>query len=283
VAVPADDEWYIWNVTNLARNAFGGKLTLVLTVQNRGDSFTTSFYSKESYNPQYSPQMVIEYSAKDVDPIIVDGDPSDWLALGLAPAGADPPYNIKTYQQNICADMLEAWVHNDSAYLYLMIKVRGGYPDKWQTTLYAIMMDTDQNASTGNPEGYDYMISAIDAEGWLSIWNKTTLDFEAQKRISVAAGDLGYVEWCFLLNDIQHQEKITFTFNTIQQDTAYDGIVNSIVLEGKITPHNSSFFIPTYYVLVATLSAMMILLVYIALKRMKVKSVEKPTPSNPAF
>jgi hypothetical protein len=145
------------------------------------------------------------------------------------------------------------------------------------------MMNTDQNANTGSQEGYDYMISAINAEGWVSIWNETTLDFEAQKRVSVSAGDLGYVEWCVLLNDIQHQEKITFTFNTVQQDTAYDGIVNSIVLEGKITPETSSFFIPTYYVLIATLAAMILLLVIIALKRMKVKSVGKPTPFTPAF
>lgn len=275
VAVPNEDEWYAWNVTSLASDALGGKLTLVLTVEDRWDSFTVSFYSKEGFQLEYSPEMLIEYSAEGVDPIVVDGDPSDWLTLGLAPAGTDPPYNIEPYQHDICADLLEAWVHNDSACLYFMIKVRGGYPDEWHTTTFSIMIDTDQDPSTGSPEGYEYTISAADAGGWLSIWNATTLDFEVQKRLSVSAGDLGYIEWCVLLDDIQRQERVTLTFNTIHEhDSCCDGIVNSITLDARVTPEVlSSTSISLSIYAIVTIISIITLLAIVAYKKIRFRRI----------
>jgi len=64
VAVPFEDTWYSWNVTSLVNNALGSKLTLVLSVEDIGDSYTTAFYSKDGW--QNNPELLIEL--KDGDP-----------------------------------------------------------------------------------------------------------------------------------------------------------------------------------------------------------------------
>lgn len=64
VAVPLEYTWYSWNVTSLVNNALGSMLTLVLSVEDIGDSYSTAFYSKEGW--QNNPELVIEF--KDGEP-----------------------------------------------------------------------------------------------------------------------------------------------------------------------------------------------------------------------
>jgi hypothetical protein len=168
--------------------------------------------------------------------ITIDGNPNDWVALGLSPIGTDPPYNIKSYH-DICADLLEAWVHCDSNNLYLMIKVRGGYPADWDTTTYMIGLD-DKNSSTGDPNGYDYVVGGSQNVGVLLGWNETTLSWNTKGRLEMAAGDLGYVEWLVPFSYIHVMENVDFEF--VSHDK-YFGVVNTIRVNNVTIPEFPSF------------------------------------------
>ena len=54
--------WYSWNVTEEVKNSQEGYLTLVLTVENDGESLSTNFNSKDSYSDNH-PRLVITYEA----------------------------------------------------------------------------------------------------------------------------------------------------------------------------------------------------------------------------
>lgn len=192
--------------------------------------------------------FVIPVHAAD---IVVDGDPSDWTALGLTPLGTDPPYNIKSYHDT-CADLLEAWVYYDSNNLYLMIKVRGGYPDDWDNNVYFIALDTDQNSHTGSQIGAEYVVMGSDGSGALYVWNKITLEFDFEKFIPIAAGDLGYVEWCVSLEDIQRPEKANLKFDTF--DDIFDDTVNTIYLHDVAIPEFPSFLILPLFMIATSLA-----------------------------
>lgn len=243
VAVPIEDSRYSWDVTNLVNSFLGKKVSFVLTITDFGDSYTASFYSKE--RPKYCPELVIEYWSEKAS-ITVDGDPSDWTALGLSSMGTDPAFNIQPYHDT-CTDLLEAWACNDSINFYLMIKVRGGYPDEWDTTMFQILMDTDQNLNTSSPEGAEYEVIGFKGQD-LSKWNATTLEFETKRLVPVAAGSGGYVEWSVFLGDTQSPNKTDFTFNTVHKhDSALDGVVNTITLKDIVVPEfPSSLLVPVF-------------------------------------
>jgi hypothetical protein len=63
VAVPLQDQWYSWNVTEPVNSAAGSKLTLVLSVEDINEHYDAYFYSRDGW---YSPELVIEL--KDVAP-----------------------------------------------------------------------------------------------------------------------------------------------------------------------------------------------------------------------
>jgi hypothetical protein len=73
VAVPFEDTWYSWNVTSLVNNALGSRLTLMLAVEDIGESYTTGFYSKEGW--QNNPELVIEFK---------DGDPPTYASFHMS-------------------------------------------------------------------------------------------------------------------------------------------------------------------------------------------------------
>ena len=172
--------------------------------------------------------------------IIIDGDPSDWTALGLTPAGTDPPYNIKSYH-DICADLLEAWVYHDVDNLYLMIKVRGGYPADWDRNSYLIALDTDMNKSTGDQLGNDYGVAGSDALGALLVWNETTLSWNGKAQVEMKAGNTGYIEWRVPFSEISTtgQGDITVaSYDDILKET-----VNTIFLDNIVIPEFSMPFL----------------------------------------
>ncbi|MHC3129498.1 MAG: DNRLRE domain-containing protein [Candidatus Bathyarchaeota archaeon] len=74
VASVLDDyQWYAWDITNDVKTALNdGILTVVLSVQNTGDSFTSNFYSKEGWRNH--PKLVIGYATQtfcSVSPSVV--------------------------------------------------------------------------------------------------------------------------------------------------------------------------------------------------------------------
>ena len=90
VAVPFQDTWYSWNVTSLVNNALGSKLTLVLSVEDIGDSFSTAFNSKEDF--QNNPELAIEFK---------DGNPPTYanfnLSKNLVKTGEDFVVSVDLY------------------------------------------------------------------------------------------------------------------------------------------------------------------------------------------
>jgi len=62
VPVPFEDEWYSWNVTSDVQGALGDKLTEVFTVEDTGESFSTSFYSKDAWAEDERARLLITYS-----------------------------------------------------------------------------------------------------------------------------------------------------------------------------------------------------------------------------
>ena len=64
VAVPFEDTWYSWDITNLVNNTLGSRMTIALTVEDIGDTYLTSFYSKDGYSNH--PELVLEF--KDGQP-----------------------------------------------------------------------------------------------------------------------------------------------------------------------------------------------------------------------
>jgi len=160
--------------------------------------------------------------------ITVDGNPNDWIELGLNPVGTDPPFNIESYH-DICADLLEAWVYNDTENLYFMIKVRGGYPEDWDRNTYFISIDADKNLETGGGMGWEYIISGMDGSAFFSIWNQTTLEFDIKYTLEIAAGDTGYIEWAVPLNYLNYTGKMDLKFST--WDNILKETVNSITVK----------------------------------------------------
>jgi len=73
VSVLDDDQWYAWDIDKDVKTALDdGILTVVLSVQNVGDSFESSFYSKEGWNNH--PRLVIGYATQilcSVSPSVV--------------------------------------------------------------------------------------------------------------------------------------------------------------------------------------------------------------------
>jgi len=172
--------------------------------------------------------------------IVVDGDSADWEDLGLAPMGTDPPYNKQSYH-DICADLLEAWVYTSTENLYLMIKVRGGYPDDWNTNAFDIYLDIDRNSATGDPVGSDYLVRGFASTGSFYEWNTSTLEWDYKKQIPVAAGGLGYVEWVVSLEDVGFEGEIHIDFTT--WDKTYLQQVNVIHLFDVMIPEFQSLII----------------------------------------
>jgi hypothetical protein len=73
VSVLDDGQWYAWDIDEDVKAALDdGMLTMVLKVQNVGDSFESSFYSKEGWDNH--PRLVIGYATQiscSVSPSVV--------------------------------------------------------------------------------------------------------------------------------------------------------------------------------------------------------------------
>lgn len=173
--------------------------------------------------------------------IIIDGNPNDWVALGLSPIGTDPPYNTETYH-HISSDLLEAWACRDEVNLYLMIKVRGGYSFDWDRVDYSVWINIDPEADTGAIGKWDYAVSDGHYNlGSLFAWNETILTWSYRSGLQAHAGSLGHIEWKVPLNIIGNVTDFEFRYYT--WDSYLHETVNEIRCTAtlNIVPEFSSF------------------------------------------
>jgi len=187
--------------------------------------------------------------------ITVDGDPSDWTALGLSTIGTDPPYNIKSYH-DISSDLLEVWACMDSSCLYLMMKVRGGDSYDFRQVAYEVWMNVDPNAGTGSVGKWDYAaILGSRSYTYLFNWNETTLSFSAVNNgnYSGKAGGLGYIEWGIPMTIIGNVSSVELMFFT--WDSYLDETVNKIQVTVTPTMVIPEFFSTIVLVLPLTIAA----------------------------
>jgi hypothetical protein len=122
--------------------------------------------------------------------ILIDGNISDWLALGLSPIGTDPPNNVGDH--DISSDLLEAWAYTDTENLYLAMKVNGGGFYNYDNVEYQIYLNTDTETYKVkyfhwyDDKGYGYLFYWDEGS---EIWQTRIPSLEAH------AGPGGYIEW----------------------------------------------------------------------------------------
>ncbi len=200
-------------------------------------------------------RLSIQTARAEGQAITIDGDPSDWEALGLRPVATDPPYNIESYHDT-CADLLECWVYNDTSNLYFMIKVRGGYPSDWDNTAYLITIDADRNENTGNELGWDYSVFSKDAQAFTMVWNEEILDWDKLEDINVAAGSIGHIEFRVSLESMDLSEEIDLVYGTYD-DILSEGVNSVTVNHVSVIPEFPSLLILPLF-MIATLLATVI-------------------------
>lgn len=177
--------------------------------------------------------------------ITIDGDNSDWVSLGLTAVGTDAPNNTGG-GHDACADLLEAWMYCDTQNLYLMMKVNGGYSAAWADNTQEILINTDNNPSTGNQIGSDYTIGATNGISVLLIWNSSTDSWDTDGTLSVAAGSEGYIEWEVSLSKLNITGTRTADFTFATYDNTLHEMVDVIMASDLTIPEmpNIAFLLP---------------------------------------
>jgi PKD repeat protein len=174
--------------------------------------------------------------------IIIDGNLSDWVALGLTPIGTDSFYNIKNYN-DISSDLLEAWAYANLENLYLAMRVNGKGSYNFDEVTYEIYINTDKEFYKVkyyywyDEKGYGYVFYWDEENG---TWQARLSNIEAQ------AGPDGYIEWRVPFFD-EYGGRVFdyYSGNVSMQFTTYDCYyqerVNSICVNFCLPEQFSSF------------------------------------------
>ena len=172
--------------------------------------------------------------------ITVDGNPNDWTALSFAPLGTDQAYNINETYVPVSTDLLEGWACRDNDSLYLMMRVRGGYPFNYDRVSFATWINADPGQTTGALDKWDFAVfDAQNNTGQLLTWKDSKWDNETS-RVEAATGSPGYLEWKVSLNFIGNFTQFEFMFYT--WDINYDYTVNEI----DVSPTDIPVFVPEF-------------------------------------
>ncbi|MGQ9691199.1 MAG: Ig-like domain-containing protein [Thermoproteota archaeon] len=157
--------------------------------------------------------------------IVIDGDISDWIALGLSPVGTDSPNNIQSYH-DVSSDLLEGWAYIDLENLYLSMKVNGDGSYNFDRIRFRVYLTTDT-------EYYNVAYFDWDGEGVgrLFYWDGEAGMWQMLEYVDTQAGLKGYIEWKVPLTSINNPVSISLAFVTI--DDYYSEEVNRI--EGAIS------------------------------------------------
>jgi len=157
--------------------------------------------------------------------IVIDGDVSDWIALGLSPVGTDPPNNIQDYH-DISSDLLEGWAYADLENLYLAMKVNGDGSYNFDRIRYRVYLSTDTEYY--NVAYFDWNGEGI---GRLFYWDDEAGIWQMLEYVDTHAGFEGYIEWKVPLTSINNPVSTSLAFVTI--DDYYSEEVNRI--EGTVS------------------------------------------------
>ncbi len=174
--------------------------------------------------------------------IIIDGNLSDWVEIGLTPIGTDPPDNIKNYN-DISSDLLEAWAYTDLENLYLAMKVNSKGSYNFDRVIYEIYINTDKEFYKVkyyywyDEKGYGYVFYWDEESG---MWQARLPNIKAQ------AGPDGYIEWKVPFFDEYggrvfdyYSGKASMQFTTY--DCYYQERVNSIYVNFSLPEQFPSF------------------------------------------
>ena len=221
VEIPYDDDTPPITLDDYDGLWHNADFTITLTATDNGSGVAETYYrinngSIRSVNVDGQPSFwTVQTGA-----IIVDGNVSDWIALGLSPLGTDPPNNIEDYH-DISSDLLEAWAHMDPENLFPAMKVNGEGTYNFDRIRYRVYLGTDME---------DYNVAYFDWDGEgigrLFYWDEDAQMWQMLEYIDTKAGFGGYIEWKVPLILINNSTSISLDFVTI--DDYYSEEVNRI-------------------------------------------------------